>query len=136
MQMEAKSDLKRIASSNLERLFRPEAIAVIGASAHPEKVGHKVVYNLVENGFPNRVYPINPHAEEILGYKCYRSVLQVPEEIDLGIIAVPAAVVPQVAEECGRKGVKFLIILASGFAEVGRIKEEQELVEIAQRYGA
>jgi acetyltransferase len=130
-----KVDLKCTSTANLERLFNPRAIAVIGASAKPGKVGHKVVYNLTENGFPNRIYPINPHAEEILGYKCYRSVLDVPEEIDLGIIAVPAAVVPQVVEECGQKGVPFLIILASGFAEVGRVREERELVEIAHRYG-
>lgn len=119
----------------LERLFKPAALAVIGASANPTKVGYKVVYNLVQSGFPNRVYPINPHTEEILGYKCYKSVLEVPDELDLAILAVPAAVVPQVVEECGRKGVKFLVVLASGFAEVGRVREERELVEQARRWG-
>lgn len=121
--------------ADLARLFNPRAIAVIGASATPGKVGHKVVYNLVESGFPKGIYPINPHTEEVLGYRCYRSVLDVPDEIDLAIIAVPAAIVPQVVEECGKKGVKFLIILASGFAEVGRVREERELVKIAHRYG-
>jgi acetyl coenzyme A synthetase (ADP forming)-like protein len=120
---------------DLTGLFNPQALAVIGASANPEKVGYKVIYNLVQNGFPNRIYPINPHTSEILGYKCYESALDVPEELDLAIIAVPAAIVPQVLEECGQRGTKFLIILASGFAEVGRIREERELVEIAQRYG-
>jgi len=133
--MRGKSYVERTLTANLEQLFNPLSIAVIGASATAGKVGHKVVYNLVENGFPHRIYPINPHAEEILGYKCYKSVLEVPDEIDLGIIAVPAAVVPQVVEECGKKGVPFLIILTSGFAEVGRVREERELVEIAHRYG-
>ncbi|MFQ6033768.1 MAG: acetate--CoA ligase family protein, partial [Candidatus Bipolaricaulia bacterium] len=170
--MKGKSYVERTLTTNLEQLFNPRAIAVIGASATAGKVGHKVVYNLVKNGFPKGIYPVNPHAQEILGYRCYRSVLDVPEEIDLAIIAVPAAVVPQVVEECGQKGVPFLIILASGFAlsgafrrdrrdletailliesailsaslaavgsyvlaEVGRVREERELVEIAHRYG-
>jgi acetyl coenzyme A synthetase (ADP forming)-like protein len=133
--MGAKGAIKRALALELERLFKPEALAVIGASANPQKVGYKVVYNLVQNGFPNRLYPINPHTEEILGYKCYKSVLEVPDELDLAILAVPAAVVPQVVEECGRKGVKFLVVLASGFAEVGRVREERELVEQARRWG-
>jgi acetyl coenzyme A synthetase (ADP forming)-like protein len=133
--MGAKGAVKRALALELERLFKPEALAVIGASANPQKVGYKVVYNLVQNGFPNRLYPINPHTEEILGYKCYKSVLEVPDELDLAILAVPAAVVPQVVEECGRKGVKFLVVLASGFAEVGRVREERELVEQARRWG-
>lgn len=120
---------------DLTGLFNPQALAVIGASANPEKVGYKVMYNLVQNAFPNRLYPVNPHTPEILGYRCYRSVLEVPEAPDLAVIAVPAAIVPQVMEECGERRTKFLIILASGFAEVGRILEEQELVGIARRYG-
>jgi len=121
---------------DLTRLFWPRAIAVIGASAKPGKVGHKVVYNLLQNGFPGEIYPINPHTEEILGLRCYKSVKEVPGELDLAVIAVPAAVVPQVVEECGQRGVPFLVILASGFAEVGRVKEERELVELAHRYGS
>ncbi|MGQ9602327.1 MAG: acetate--CoA ligase family protein [Candidatus Bipolaricaulia bacterium] len=132
--MGPKGAVKRSLALELEQLFKPEALAVIGASANPAKVGYKVVYNLVQNGFPNRVYPINPHTEEILGYKCYKSVLEVPDELDLAILAVPAGIVPQVMEECGRKGVKFLVVLASGFAEVGHIREEQELVAIARRW--
>ncbi|MCR4404762.1 MAG: acetate--CoA ligase family protein [Candidatus Acetothermia bacterium] len=132
-----KETLQRAAvkQPGLASLFNPQALAVIGASANPEKVGYKVMYNLVQNGFPNRLYPINPHTAEILGYRCYRSVLEVPEELDLAIIAVPAPIVPQVMEECGRRGTRFLVILASGFAEVGRIAEERELVEITRRYG-
>lgn len=133
--MGPKGAVKRALALELERLFKPEALAVIGASANPAKVGYKVIYNLVQNGFSNRIYPINPHTEEILGYKCYKSVLEVPDELDLAILAVPATVVPQVAEECGQKGVKFLVVLASGFAEVGHIREEQELVAIARRWG-
>ncbi len=121
----------------LKAIFKPESVAVIGASRTPGKVGHTLLRNLMECGFRGDVYPINPHAEEILGVKCYPSVLKVPGEIELAVIAVPAPIVLQVAEECGRKGVKALIVISAGFREIGREGAEREhrLLEIARRYG-
>ncbi|AFK51136.1 CoA-binding domain protein [Thermogladius calderae 1633] len=120
---------------SLRRLFNPESIAVIGASRHPEKIGHIILKNLVDYGFKGKLYPVNPEAGEILGLKAYKSVLEIEDEVDVAIITVPADKVLQVAEECGRKGVKFLVVITSGFSEAGNEEGERRLVEIARRYG-
>jgi len=121
----------------LEAFFKPKSIAVIGASREEEKVGHKIFRNLIESGFPGALYPINPHAEEILGFKCYKSVLDVPSEIDLSVIAVPARIVPLVAEQCGIKGIKGIIVISAGFSETGREGTwlERRLLGICRKYG-
>jgi len=121
---------------DIKAIFKPESVAIIGASRTPRKVGHTLLKNLIECGFKGDVYPINPHADEILGVKCYPSVLKVPGEIELAVIAVPAPIVLQVAEECGRKGVKALIVISAGFREIGRegAERERRLLEIARRY--
>ena len=121
----------------LKAIFKPESVAIIGASRTPGKVGHTLLRNLMECGYGGEVYPINPHADEILGVKCYPSVLEVPGDVDLAVIAVPAPIVLQVAEECGRKGVKALIVISAGFRETGRegAERERRLLEIARRYG-
>ena len=121
----------------LEVFFAPKSVAVIGASRHKQKLGYGVLFNIVNSGFKGKVYPINPKAEEILGLKCYPSVLDAPEDIDLAVVVVPAAYVLQVAEECGQKGVKGLIVISAGFKEVGGegAKLERKLLEIVRRYG-
>ena len=121
----------------LEAVFKPKSVAIIGASRTPGKVGHTLLKNLLECGYGGRVYPINPHAEEILGVGCYPSVLRVPGEIDLAVVAVPAPIVLGVAEECGEKGVEALIVISAGFRETGRegAERERRLLEIARRHG-
>lgn len=119
----------------LDGLLRPQSIAVVGASTTKGKIGHTVVEKILEGGYEGDVYPINPNADEILGLKAYPSVLDVPGEIDAAVIVVPAPIVPQVAEECGEKGVKGLIIIASGFSEAGHPELEQEVVDIAHEHG-
>ena len=121
----------------LKAFFNPRSVAVIGASREPRKVGHKVLKNLIDYGFKGEIYPINPNAEEILGCKCYSSVLDVPSEIDLSIIAVPSRIVPNVAEECGVKGVKGIVVISAGFSETGRegARLEKKLLDICRRYG-
>jgi len=117
-------------------LLRPRSVAVIGASRNPEKIGYQVVRNLLEGGFPKeRIYPINPHADEILGLKCYPSILDVPYDVDLAVVVVPAHAVPSVLEEAGKKGVKAVAVITSGFKEIGNYELESRLVEIAKRYG-
>lgn len=118
-------------------LFKPRSVAVIGASREPSKVGHAVLKNIVNSGFQGKVYPINPKAEEILGIKSYKSVLDVPEDIDMAVIVVPASIALDAAEECGKKGVKYLIVISAGFKEIGGegIERERKLVEIARKYG-
>lgn len=121
----------------LEAFFAPKSVAVIGASRNPQKLGYGVLSNIIESGFKGNVYPVNPKAGQILGLKCYPSVLDIPDEVDLAVIVVPAPLVPDVAEECGKKGVKGLIVISAGFKEVGSqgIKRERKLLEIVRRYG-
>ncbi len=120
----------------LKAFFKPRSIAVIGASREPEKVGHKIFRNLVDSSFQGGLYPINPKAAEILGRKCYASIGEIPDNVDLAVIAVPANIVPMVAEECGRKAVKGIVVISAGFSETGRDGTllERELVSICRRY--
>ncbi len=116
----------------LDFFFNPKAIAVIGASRNRQKVGNVIFRNMLERH--ERVFPVNPKADEIEGVKCYKSVLEIPCEIDLAVIAIPANFVPKALEECGEKGVKGVIIISGGFSEVGNIKLEEEIKKIAKKY--
>ncbi|MEM1532782.1 MAG: CoA-binding protein, partial [Desulfurococcaceae archaeon] len=89
-------------------LFNPRSVAVIGASREPTKVGYTLLKNIINSGYGGNIYPVNPKADEVLGLKCYKSISEVPSEVDLAVIAVPAQAVIEVAEECGRRGVKYL----------------------------
>ena len=121
----------------LEVFSCPKAVAVIGASRDKEKLGYGVLSNIIEHGYPGKVYPINPKTDEILGLKCYPSVLYVPDPIDLAVIVIPSNYVAAALEECGQKGVKGVIIISAGFREAGLegVRMERELVAIAKRYG-
>jgi acetate---CoA ligase (ADP-forming) len=119
----------------MEGLFRPKTVAVVGASNQIGKIGHSVVKNLIEGKYEGQVFPINPKAPEILGLKCYPSILDVPGPIDAAVITVPAHLVEGAIEECGKKGVKGAIIITSGFSEVGNKDLEKQVVETAHRYG-
>jgi len=121
----------------LDGLFKPRSVAIIGASANPLSIGHIVLRNLTEFGFQGPIYPINPKAAQIRSFRCYKSVLDVPDEIDLVNISIAAKLLPAVIEECGKKGVKFAIVHSAGFKEMGPegIKREQELVAMANSYG-
>jgi len=121
--------------SRIKYLFFPKSVAVIGASRSPGKIGHEILRNIVEYGFKGRVYPVNPRADKILELKCYKSILEVPDEVDLAVISIPAKFVPAVLEECGKKGVKAAAIISSGFKEVGNVELEERIVEIARKYG-
>lgn len=121
-------------SKTLDGLMQPKSVAVVGASSQPGKIGYTVVDNLIKSGYEGKIYPINPKAADILGIKAYPSVLAVPDEIDAAAITVPASLVEQAAEECGKKGVKALIIITSGFSEVGNRDLEDRIVAIARRY--
>ncbi len=119
----------------LNGLLRPKSIAVVGASDSEGKIGYTVVKNLLESGYEGDIYPINPKGGEIQGLKAYASVLDVPGDIDAAAMVVPAKFIPDVARECGQKGVRGLIVIASGFSEVGRDDLETEVVEIAHEFG-
>jgi len=110
---------------NLDSIFHPKKIAVVGASDRKGSVGYGIFYNLNSN-FEGEVYPVNPKWEKVQGKKAYPSVKQIPEEIDLGVIAVPASIVPKVVRECGEKGIKGCIVITSGFGETGEEGKKRE----------
>lgn len=121
----------------LEAIFAPHSIAVIGASPDPSKLGHRILKNILDAGYPGRIFPIHPGATHILNLPAYPSVEQVPEPVDLAVVVVPATVVPDVAEACGKSGVKGLVVISAGFKEIGPEGRalEMRLLEIVQRYG-
>ncbi|MCZ7546096.1 MAG: acetate--CoA ligase [Anaerolineae bacterium] len=121
----------------LQAFFTPKAVAVIGASRSPDKLSYAVVHNLAEGGYQGALYPINPKADEILGYKAYPSVLDIPDPIDLAVIVVPYKWVPDALRECGEKGIQAVVVISAGFRETGHegMEREQELVRIAEEYG-
>ncbi len=103
----------------LESLFNPKAVAVIGASSKELHIGNRIIKNLLDFGFKGPIYPINPKADEIRGVKAYASILDVPTDVDVVHMVIPARFVPQAITDCGQKGVKFVILNGGGFAEVG-----------------
>lgn len=119
----------------LNGLLRPKSVAIIGASNTPGKIGYSVVDNLIKDGYQGKIYPINTTNAEILGLKAYPTVSAVTESIDAAIVTIPAKFVPEVAEECGKKGIKGLIIITSGFSEIGRKDLEQQIVATGKKYG-
>jgi acetyltransferase len=121
----------------LDGLFKPRGVAVVGASANPYSIGHIVIKNLSTYGYKGPIFPINPKGGHIRSFKAFKSVLDVPDVIDLVNISVNYSLVPAVLEECGKKGVKFAIVHTAGFKEVGEegIQREREMVELAHSYG-
>lgn len=120
----------------LDALFRPKAVAVVGASAKELNVGNRIIKNLVDFGFKGEIYPINPKVNEIRGVKAYKSILDVPTEVDVVHLPIPAASVPAMIEQCGQKGVKFVILNGGGFSEIGPVGAaiEEECITNAKKY--
>lgn len=122
--------------SDMNLLFEPRAVAVIGASAKPGKIGHSVLRNIKQGGFRGRIYPVNPQGGEILGIKAYASVGDIREEVDVASVIVPAKLVFDAVKECADKGVKHIQIITSGFSEVGEVELERRIVEYARSKGS
>ncbi|MBP1927500.1 acetyl coenzyme A synthetase (ADP forming)-like protein [Methanolinea mesophila] len=116
-------------------LFSPSSIAVIGASSDPGKVGYAVLRNLLP--YPGTLYPVNPHHNELLGRKAYPSVSAIPGRVDAAVVAIPAAGIPPLMDDLGKKGVRLVIIVSSGFREVGGegVLLEERVLEKARHYG-
>ncbi len=116
--------------ASLRHLFQPASVAVVGAGRHRGSVGREILHNIVAGGFAGRVYPINLHGGSIEGITALTSPLELPDDVDVAVIAVPSAEVPESAELCGRRGVRALIVITAGLGERGA-----DLVEICRRYG-
>jgi acetyl coenzyme A synthetase (ADP forming)-like protein len=118
----------------MNRIMKPKAVAVIGASAENGKIGNSVMKNLINGGYKGEIYPIHPKADEILGKKVYKSVKDVPGEIDIAVFAIPASLVAPALVECGEKKIVGAILIPSGYAETGNIKGQEEIQAIGQKY--
>jgi acetyltransferase len=119
----------------LDAIFAPKTVAVIGASEKPGSVGRTLLWNLITNPFNGTVFPINPQRHSVLGIKAYPSIFDVPEKIDLAVIATPANTVPKIISDCVDAGIKGAIIISAGFKEAGAkgIALEQEILQIAHK---
>jgi acetyltransferase len=120
----------------LDGIFRPRSVAVVGASRREGSIGRQVVANLVAGGFQGPVYPVNPNAEVVLSIRAFRNVRSIPGPVDLAVLVVPPDAVLAVAEECGKKGVKGLVVVTAGFREIGGVgvEREERLRRIAERH--
>ena len=118
----------------MRRIMQPDAVAVIGASPEEGKIGNSVMKNLIDGGYQGEIYPIHPRAEEILGRQCYKSVTDVPTEVDIAIFCIPARFVAGVLAEVGEKGIPGAVLIPSGFAEVGEDALQQEVVKVAREH--
>ncbi len=121
----------------LDGIFRPKSIAVIGASTKKGTIGREILHNLIEFEFNGKVFPVNPKASVIHSIKCYSTILDVPDAVDLAIIVVPGDHVKHILEQCGEKGVSGVVVITAGFKEIGHegAVKELELVEIIKKYG-
>ena len=120
--------------SAMQRIMNPKAVAVIGASDGEGKIGNSVMKNIINGGYAGALYPINPRAGEILGRKCYKSVKDIPEDVDVAIFAVPAKFCAAAMTEVGEKGIPGAVMIPSGFAEVGEKEMQDELLAEARKY--
>ena len=123
-------------TSSLKPFFEPLGVAIIGASASPDKLSFGILKNLMSYGFKGRIYPVNPKADEILGLPCYPEICQVPEPVDLAVIVLGSKLIPSVLEECGKRRIRAAIIISGGFREVGDEGRglEEEVLKIAAKY--
>ncbi|GAC1407482.1 MAG: hypothetical protein NVSMB64_14460 [Candidatus Velthaea sp.] len=116
-------------------MMRPDAVAVVGASAEDGKIGNSVMKNLVNGGYKGKIYPINPKADEILGRKAYASVKDIPGDVDVAIFAIPAKFVAAALTEVGEKKIPAAVLIPSGFAETGNEAGQEEIVAIGKKFG-
>ncbi len=123
--------------SSLRAVLVPKSLAVIGASRRPGNLGNLIFQCVMQNGYTGTAFPVNANGDSVMGVKAYRSVLDIPDDVELGVIVVPAPLVSKVADECGRKGVRSIIVISDGFKERGPEGEarERELREVALGHG-
>ncbi len=119
---------------SMKRIMQPKSVAVIGASNENGKIGNSVMKNLINGGYKGQIFPIHPSADEIMGHKAYKSVKDVPQEIDTAVFAIPAKFVAGALIECGEKKIAGAVLIPSGFSETGNVALQEELVAIGRKY--
>lgn len=135
--MSTPSEKNRKRSGSLDAIFRPRSVAVVGAGRKRHHIGHEIVRNLVDHGFTGPVYPVNPSAKVVHSMHCFPRVSSIPGDVDLAILTVPPDKVVQAAKDCARKGVRGMLVITAGFAEVGKEgkKRQDDLVRICRKAG-
>ncbi|HMJ76782.1 MAG TPA: GNAT family N-acetyltransferase, partial [Iamia sp.] len=128
---------QRAEAQSVARILAPRSVAVIGASRRPDSLGQAVFRRLLAGELEGPVYPVNPEADVVASVRAHPSILDVPDEIDLAVVVVPADQVAEVVEQCGRKRVQGLVVISAGFAETGAdgARRERDLVDQARRLG-
>lgn len=122
---------------DINKIFKPDSVAVIGASDTPGKVGYIIVSNIISGGYKGKIYPVNPKGGEIQGLKAYKNIKDIPEKVDLVIMSIPAAFVNDSVKDCGEAGVENMVVISAGFKEIGGegVKLEEELTSLGEKYG-
>ena len=122
---------------SFESFFNPQSVAIVGASRQKGKVGYEILKNMIDAGYPGEIYPVNRKAEEIEGLKCYPDLTSIGKVPELVILVIPAKIVPEVMQECGKIGTKSVVIITAGFKEVGKEGKalEDKVVQIAKQAG-
>jgi acetyl coenzyme A synthetase (ADP forming)-like protein len=125
------------AVASIRAFLEPRRVAVVGASRERGTIGAEIFHNLLRNGFTGTAYPVNPRADAVGSVRAYPSVMDVPDDIDLAIVVVPAESVLEVADQCARKGVRALVVISAGFGEAGEegVAREKALLKKARSYG-
>lgn len=122
-------------SADIKYLFEPRSIAIIGASHKPEKIGYQIFRNILNGGYSGKIFPVNPSGGTIAKHKVLKSIDDIPEPVDTALIVIPEKLVFEEVKRCGEKKVKHLVIITSGFSEVGNIAGENQLIDIAKSFG-
>jgi acetyl coenzyme A synthetase (ADP forming)-like protein len=120
--------------ASMKRIMQPKAVAVIGASDQAGKIGNSVMKNLINGGYKGKIYPVTPKGGEIMGLQAYKSVKDIPGEVDTAVFAIPAALVAGALKECGEKKIAGAVLIPSGFGETGNIEGQEELQRIGREY--
>ena len=123
--------------SKISNFFKPKGVAIIGASANPEKLSHGILINMQSYGYEGKIYPVNPKSETIRDLTCYKSILDVPDPVDMAVVILPSKYILPVIEDCGKRGVQSVVIISGGFKETGAegLALEQEVLKTAKTYG-
>ena len=130
------SDRLALPAKDLEHIFYPQSIAVVGATRVAGTVPHDIFANILKDNFQGIIYPVSPKEKSIAGVKAYKYVLDIPDPVDLAVLVFPSNVCHLAMEQCGQKGVKSAIIISAGFREVGAggVKLEEQIKNIAAKY--
>jgi acetyltransferase len=129
-------ELRQLRQENLETIFHPKSVAIVGTNNVKGTVPHDILDNILKADFNGIIYPVSPREKSIKGIKAYKYVVDVPDDVDLAILVFPSSVNHMALEQCGQKGIKSVIIISAGYKEVGEagLKKEQQLIEIARKY--